>query len=633
MCGINGFFNYAGVSRPINTSLIESMNRRIAHRGPDDSGVWCNEDKKVYLGHQRLSILDLSAAGHQPMKSLLGNVIVFNGEIYNYPLLKKQFKEVRFFSQTDTEVLLHLYEEHGHVLLEKLNGMFAFALWDRQKEELFLARDRVGIKPLYYTLQSGIFAFSSEIKSLLELPWVEARLDEEALYHFLTYNKLTPPYTMFDGIHKVKPGHFLVVSKDGVIKYEPYWDVSLTNLDNTDEESIREHLLHELRMSVNRRMLSDVEVGAFISGGVDSSAIVALMREFHSGPIKTYSIGFKDAPAYDELSIAKRISQKYGTQHFETVVGPEDIRELLPRVVDIFDEPLADATAIPIYFLSKQAKEEGSKVVLTGDGSDEIFCGYRAWTRYARLYPYYRAYNHMPPPLKKLVAHIYGAVDDTTPAYEILQRAAKGQEFFWGGAGGFKESTKRRFLSSDYKAQMRSMTSYEPMLKYRRSFDLLYENGRKKTDVDWMCFLGVKNLVPNFYMYRADRLGMSQSIELRVPFLDHHLVNFALSIPGRMKVARNEPKSVLKSALEPILPIDILYRKKMGFCVPLREWAGDIMLGYLDTHLAAFCSDTGLFNEQALTHYVTLAKQGNTHVTPTLWNMYFLMTCMQRWFN
>jgi len=633
MCGINGFFNYSGSSLTESVRLLEAMNNRIAHRGPDDTGIWCSEDRKIYLGHQRLSILDLSEAGHQPMRSTRGSVVVFNGEIYNYPLLKNQLKDVSFFSQTDTEVLLYLYERHGVKLLEQLNGMFAFALWDPEKEELLLARDRVGIKPLYYTLQGGVLSFSSEIKSLLELPWVEAKLDEEALYHFLTYNKLTPPYTMFKGIHKVKPGHYLIIGKGGVKKYEPFWEVSLSNLDSTNEQAIQEQLLHELRMSVNRRMLSDVDVGAFLSGGVDSSAIVALMREYHDGPIKTFSIGFKDAPDYDELSIAKRVSRRYGTQHYETVVSAEDIREFLPRVVDIFDEPLADSTSIPIYFLSKQASEEGAKVVLTGDGSDELFCGYRAWAKYARLYPYYRAYNHIPPPVKKLVANIYGTIGNTTPTYEILQRAAKGQEFFWGGARGFKESTKRQFLSPHYQAQTKSMTSYETMLDYRESFEMLYKKERKKSDVDWMCFLGVKNIIPNFYMYRADRLGMSQSIELRVPFLDHNLVNYALSIPGPMKVAGNEPKSVLKSALEPILSNDILYRKKMGFCVPLREWAGDIMLDYLDTNLSSFCNDTGLFNEQALSRYVTLARSGNTNVTATLWNMYFLITWVRRWFS
>lgn len=633
MCGINGFFNYSEIKIQEGFNRVAAMNQSVVHRGPDDSGIWTSPDDRIYLGHQRLSILDLSSAGHQPMKSPGGTVIVFNGEIYNYPELKEQFGAQRFRSQSDTEILLYMYERHGRQLFKYLNGMFSFALWDPITEEMLLARDRIGIKPLYYTIQNGVFAFSSEIKALLSLPWVKAKLDEEALYHFLTYNKVPPPYTMFENIHKVKPGHYLSVSKDGILRYEPFWEVALSNLDETDEESIRTRLLQELRASVKKRMLSDVDVGAFLSGGVDSSAVVALMRECHSGPIKTYSIGFKDAPAYDELSIARQVSDMYGTQHHETVVGPEDIREFLPRVVDIFDEPIADATSIPIYFLSKQASEDGTKVVLTGDGADELFCGYTAWARYARLYPYYRAYNVVPPPLKKLIANIYGAVNSTTPAYEILQRAAKGQEFFWGGARGFKESVKHRFLSLQYQEQTRSMNSYEPMMGYRESFDLLYKKGRKKSDIDWMCFLGVKNIVPNFYMYRADRLGMSQSIELRVPFLDHNLVNYALSIPGHMKVVGNEPKSVLKSALEPILPNDILYRKKMGFCVPLREWAGDIMLGYLDTNLSAFCKDTGLFNEQALQHYVTLGKQGNTNVTATLWNMYFLMTWVRRWFN
>ena len=391
-------------------------------------------------------------------------------------------------------------------------------------------------------------------------------------------------------------------------------------------------LLEELKASVKRRLLSDVEVGAFLSGGVDSSAIVALMRAFHEGPIKTYSIGFKDAPTYDELSSARYVANLFKTDHYETVLGPEDIREFLPKVVDIFDEPLADATSIPIYFLSKQASEHGAKVILTGDGADELFCGYRAWARYARLYPYYRMYNHVPPPIKKLVAGVYGSINQTAPGYEILQRAAHGQEFFWGGARGFKESTKRRFLSPPYRRKVQAMSSYAPMQSFKKEFDALYKSGRRKTDIDWMCFLGVKNIIPNFYMYRADRLGMSQSIELRVPFLDHNLVNYALSIPGHCKVSDKEPKYILKSALEKVLPRDVLYRKKKGFCVPLREWAGDIMLGYLDQNLASFCRSNGLFSEPALKAQLELAKKGNTNVTATLWNMYFLMTWMKRWF-
>ena len=632
MCGINGFLNYSGVHLQPEAGIVEKMNDRIVHRGPDDSGTWLSDDARVHLGHQRLSILDLSSAGHQPMISSFGKVIVFNGEIYNYPALRSRFDHRLFTSETDTEVLLYLYERYGVNMLEELNGMFAFALWDETKSRLVLARDRIGIKPLYYTTQKGIFAFSSEIKALLELPWVEAVLDEEALYHFLTYNKVMPPHTMFEGIHKIKPGHYITVGMQGVEKYEPYWDVSLSNYDMVDQESIHDQLLEELRASVKRRLLSDVDVGAFLSGGVDSSAIVALMREYHDGPLKTYSIGFKDAPTYDELSSARYVANLFKTDHYETVLGPNDIRDFLPRVVDIFDEPLADATSIPIYFLSKQASEHGAKVILTGDGADELFCGYRAWARYARLYPYYRMYNHVPPPIKKLVAGVYGSINQTAPGYEILQRAARGQEFFWGGARGFKESTKRRFLSPAYREKVEAISSYEPMQSYREAFDSLYRNGRRKTDIDWMCFLGVKNIVPNFYMYRADRLGMSQSIELRVPFLDHNLVNLALSIPGHYKVSSNEPKYILKSALESVLPRDVLYRKKKGFCVPLKEWAGDIMLGYLDTHLSSFCSNNGLFSEPALRAQLKLAKEGNTNVTSTLWNMYFLMTWMQRWF-
>lgn len=631
MCGINGLFNVSGGTLEDAETIIKRMNAAISHRGPDDTGVWIDHSSRLYLGHQRLSILDLSAAGHQPMTSRNGTVIVYNGEVYNFKSLRTGLNGQSYFSETDTEVLLYLYERDAHRFLDKLNGMFALALWDSEREELILARDRVGIKPLYYTFQNGVFAFSSEIKALLTLPWVSAELDEEALYHFLTYSMVMPPRTMFKGIHKFRPGHKMVVDRSGIKTYEPYWEVTYANYDALSQAEIEEMLLDKLRQSVRYRMISDVPVGAFLSGGVDSSAVVALMSEHTNHPVSTYSIGFDGAPGYDELEHARRIADRYDTRHHERMVTPEDIRNFLPRIVKIYDEPLADATSIPIYFISELARENGTIVVLTGDGSDELFSGYRNWRRYVRLYPYYRLFTRLPRPVKQLVASTYGAVDASSPNYEILNRATHNQEFFWGGDNGFRSSVKDEFISAAYSQRMTEVDSYDEVLYYRRLFDRIPKQGRRTGDIDWMCYVGLKNIIPDYYLYRADRLGMAHSIELRVPFLDHEVVNLALSIPGKFKVANGEPKYILKRALEQILPREVLYRKKQGFCVPLREWGGDIMISYLEEHLAPFCRETRLFNEAGLRRQLRQAREGNTNYTSALWSLYFLISWFRRW--
>jgi len=631
MCGINGFYNYSKTLLPEGEALVKIMNETISHRGPDDCGIWSDEDQHVYFGHQRLSILDLSQNGHQPMISPKGTVIVYNGEVYNFESLKADLDDRSFFSETDTEVLIYLYEQDGYDCLHQLNGMFAFAIWDETRAEIFLARDRVGIKPLYYTTINGIFAFSSEIKALLTLPWVKAELDEEALYHFLTFNKTLPPQTMFKNIYKFHPGYKMVVGKNGIKLYEPYWEVSYSNYSSLSREDLESLILSELERSVKNRMVSDVPVGAFLSGGVDSSAIVALMSKNTSAPIKTYSIGFQDAHDYDEIVYARKISEQFGTEHIEKVVTPQDIVGFLPKVVDIYDEPLADATSIPIYFISQLARENGTIVVLTGDGADELFCGYRNWMRYVKLYPYYHLFSKLPNFIKSSVANIYKLFDDSSPNYEIFSRAAKGQEFFWGGAGGFKESTKRLFLSSDYAHRMAKTDSYNKVLHYHRLFESIPQNGRILSDADWLSFMGLKNIVPNYYLYRADRLGMTHSIEIRVPFLDHGLVNLALSTPGKWKMCGGEPKYILKKSLERVLPANVLYRKKQGFCVPLHEWAGDIIIDYIEANLRDFCRDTGLFSEESLRRQIEKTKDGNTDHIFMLWNIYFLMSWFRKW--
>lgn len=632
MCGINGLYGFGDRGIPEGKSLIQQMNRAIRHRGPDDNGNWADESKSIYLGHQRLSILDLSENGHQPMHSSERHSIVFNGEIYNFKAIRQTHKDRHFFSESDTEVILASYAQYGEHCLDKLNGMFAFAIWDSLQEKLFLARDRIGIKPLYYTTVNGIFAFSSEIKALLTLPWVHAELDEEDLYHFLTFNKVFPPKTMFKNIYKFHPGHKMVVTKDGIEAYESYWEPELSDYSDLSEHNLQQKVYTELEQSVQRRLLSDVPVGAFLSGGVDSSIIVSLMKQSTSATIKTYSIGFKNSPSYNELDYAQQIASRFNTEHIEKIVEPEDIEEFLPQIVEIFDEPLADATSIPIHFISQLARKNGTIVVLTGDGADELFCGYRNWMRYIRLAPFFYGFSSLPVPFKKLVSFAYNLTSNNTQNYEMLMRATKDQEFFWGGAGAIKESVKDSFLSSEFSKRLATADSHNKIFELREHFKKLYvPPGRQLDNVDWMTYTGLKHIIPNYYLYRADRLGMANSIELRVPFLDHNVVNLALSISGKWKTLKYVPKYILKKSFEQSLSKEILYRKKQGFCVPLQEWAGDTINRYIDSNLHSFCKETGLFNETVIRAQLLRNNAGHADRTFSLWNLYFLMAWFKKW--
>jgi asparagine synthase (glutamine-hydrolysing) len=623
-----------GNSSANSKELIQAMNSRIAHRGPDNDGVWSSKDDQLFLGHRRLSIIDLSPSGNQPMIDEQGNAIVFNGEIYNYKEIKAELGNTRpFKTGSDTEVILELYKTHGHSALKKLNGMFAFAYWNQHTETLYLARDRAGKKPLYYTLHDGKFAFSSEIKALLTLPWVKAKPDQEALYHFLTYNQLPAPLTMFEGIHKLDAGECMTIHK-GHIKIEKYWSIDPQNFENKSEQEISDELFHQLEKSVDYRMVADVPVGSFLSGGVDSSAVVALMRAQSNATIKTFSVGFDGQGSYDERVYADKVAKMFKTEHFEKNIRPEDISNSLPLIIDSFDEPMADATCIPIYFISQLARENGTIVVQTGDGADELFSGYRAWMKYQKVYPWYHLYNKFPSVIKKGMAGLVNETNDEASAIrEIFSRAAQGQELFWGGAKAFKESTKRSFLTAAYLKDIGNTNSYSIIQKYKQEFTQLKATHPWLTDTDWMCYLGLRFQIPSKYLYRMDKLGMANSIEIRNPFLDYNVINTAFSIPARYKTKNQEPKYILKKSLERILPNEILYRKKMGFCVPLQEWAGEIMLDYTEQNLKSFTRNTELFTEAGLKEQIQAIRNGNKAYTNQLWTIYFLMAWFKKWMS
>jgi asparagine synthase (glutamine-hydrolysing) len=629
MCGINGIYNFS--EQQVDAAALTAvMNTCIAHRGPDDEGAWNDRSHRLHLGHRRLSIIDLSPAGHQPMVDDQNNAIVFNGEIYNYRELKALLQQESFRSDSDTEVLMKLLAKENTNALHKLNGMFAFAYWNESRQKLLLVRDRLGKKPLYYTVQNGVLAFSSEIRSLLTLPWVSAVPDDEALYHFLTFNQVAAPRTLFSNIYKLPPASFIIAGKNGIETEQTYWDVEYSSIAEKDEESISSRIRKELSDAVARRMVADVPVGAFLSGGVDSSAIVAYMHQLGHQKIKTYSVGFSGQPDYTELLYAEKIAKKYATDHYEKIVEPDDIRELLPEMADIFDEPLADSTAIPIYFISKLARSKGSIVVQTGDGSDELFSGYRNWSRYAKLYPWFNLYNKLPSWIKKTVAAAASANDGSSPASEILQRAVRNEEFFWGGAKAFKESTKHSFLTKEWSLKMKDVHSYAVISRLKTAF-MQHQQKHELNDIDWMCYLGVKQQVPERYLYRMDKLGMASSIEIRSPFLDYQLVNYALSIPSSWKIKNGIPKYILKKSLEGVLDHETLYRKKMGFCVPIREWGEEIMLEYIKENMDQFCRKTGVFSKEGLTRLLNSMHQGNENTTNQLYTIYFLMAWYERW--
>jgi len=627
MCGINGLLD---MGRGLATSgllLNRRMNRALSHRGPDHDGIWHDEKKQVFFGHRRLSIIDLSEAANQPMSGRGGTVLVFNGEIYNFRELKTDFPEYPFISNSDSEVLLPMYQRYKAEMLEKLNGMFAFALWDPGKRELLLARDRTGEKPLYYTEQKGVFAFSSEVRALLTLPWIRRELDMEALYHFLTFNKLPAPMTMFKGIHKFRPGHFMRVGLDGIFEYRSYWQPSWKALDTDETQEITERVHGSLAEAVRLRMVSDVPVGAFLSGGVDSSAVVAFMAHHTNEPITTFSVGFPGMEAYDERNYARMIAQRYHTHHLEKEVTPRDIQEFLPQVARVFDEPLSDPTSIPIYFISQMAHEHGVKVVMTGDGGDELFAGYRNWMRFLKWEPRYRLMRAMPQGIKRMVWKLAEHLQPNTPLTEMLYRASRNEEFFWGSARSFKESEKRSLIGPTLSNVSGEWDSHNILAEFRSRYTES-PSERQRRFLDWMTYLGVVFVLPEYYLFRSDRLGMWHSVETRAPFMDHHLVDLAMAIPPVMKTAGGEPKAVLKQALEKELPRNILYRRKMGFCVPLKEWAGEIMHRYVQEHLKTFCAATGLLNEQTV--HGRLHSSGSTGIND-LWMVYFLMQWMGEW--
>jgi asparagine synthase (glutamine-hydrolysing) len=579
MCGICGVWEYGAARGNVGRELLVSMRDVMTHRGPDDVGELVFDDARGGFGFRRLSIIDLSAAGHQPMQGCTDRVwLVFNGEIYNHAKLREGLEERGhvYRSRTDSETILHLYEERGLDFVNDIEGDFAIAIWDADRERLVLARDRAGVKPLYFYQKDGRFMFASEIKAILQHPAVTSEVNEAALYHYLTFLTTPAPQTLFSGIQKIPAGHMLEIDRNGDVRLTQYWDALPPESLATDisEEEHERKILALLRASIEKRMMADVPFGVFLSGGVDSSANVALMSELMTQPVRTFTVGFHDAEELNELDAARGISQRFSTNHHEVIIGRDEMEKFLPELVFHQDEPIADPVCVPLYYVSKLARDSGTIVVQVGEGSDEIFGGYDWFGTYLRIEERFWRYAKRAPSLaRRAAAAVAMPLAQKTfkkqKAGELIRRLGEGQSLFWGGVSVFDETTKAKVLSSELSARYNGLSTHEVVRKY------LDHIGRERPQSDFaahMTYLELKLRLPELLLMRVDKITMATSVEARVPFLDHHLIEYAVGLPRELKVKGATGKHILKRALESILPKDLLYKPKRGFGAPAREW-------------------------------------------------------------
>ncbi|MGK2907147.1 MAG: asparagine synthase (glutamine-hydrolyzing) [Desulfuromonadales bacterium] len=562
MCGIAGFFRTCAPYA--DDSVLKRMGEVIRHRGPDAGGEYL--DEQVGLAHRRLSIIDLSPQGNQPMISADGRlVIVFNGEIYNFLELRAELEKagVSFRSRTDTEVLLALYQRQGNACLKLLNGMFAFAIWDKVDKTLFMARDRIGKKPLYYYHGGGDrLAFASEIKSLLQLPGLSPKVEPTALTDFLKYLYIPAPKTIYRNIYKLLPGHSMVLRPGGQPVIEQYWDVDFSAMTPCSQDEAQEELVELLLQSTACRMIADVPLGAFLSGGVDSSAVVALMAKVSAEPVRTCSIGFDDK-RHDETPYAREVASLFATDHHEYCVQSrlEDTVALLPKY---FDEPFADSSAVPTFHVSRLARQAVT-VALAGDGGDESFAGYE---KYAVELKENLARRYIP---KSLLAALHAGVGGFSHPAARKARSLTGSALLDPGRAFYvtnshvDDATLERLLADGVR---RACSGYDPAESTMRYYDRM----SGADHVTRMLYTDLKHYLPDDILVKVDRMSMAHSLEVRAPFLDYRVIEFAASLPSDWKIKGSSKKIILRKAFGRLLPERILNRPKQGFSVPLDAW-------------------------------------------------------------
>ena len=597
MCGIVGSFQ-TGVVEP-RAKIVATMTGCMSHRGPDGHGLWASADQRATLGHRRLSIIDLSSAAAQPMLNAAGTVaLTFNGEIYNHMDVRRELEALGKYEwrtdHSDTEMLLHAYEEWGVDCVKKFYGMFAIGVYDAReagRPVLHLIRDRVGIKPLYFTKTSrNEWLFASEIRALLKHPHVSAEMDRTAFWHYLTFIVTPAPMTLFRGIFKIPAGHIVSVDHTGRATSRQYWDckpsaaATLSEKDLSEDEAVAE-ITRLLKQSISRRMVSDVPFGVLLSGGVDSSLNVALMSELMNRPVTTFTIGYEGKDDYNEFQFARQVSQRYKTEHHETLISQKEAQDFLPLLVRLQDEPIADNVCIPLYFLARLVKQAGTTVVQVGEGADENFLGYW-WCEHYREkeLSIYDPARQSPSWWQKMFAKAKASTPGVSGEdLEIIRRAESGQELFWGGAVCWWGDMRSRLTpnrapfeqSIDCPVEGLMPDSHTRLDSHAVVDHYIGGLTGKLTEPEVLQkipYMEMKLRLPEHLLMRVDKLTMAHAVEARVPFLDHDVVEFATRLPSSYKLKDGVGKHVLKRAAAPYLDDALVNRRKQGFGAPMEEW-------------------------------------------------------------
>lgn len=582
MCGVLGVINLANSNR-IAESILQNMSNAMTHRGPDGSGEWINSEESVGLAHRRLSIIDLSEAGRQPMSSHSGNIVVtFNGEIYNFPALKDGLEKLgyQFKSSSDTEVIIYLYEEHGEKFYEHLDGDFAIGLWDCVKKKLILVRDRAGVKPLYYSYFDGRFMFSSEMKALLRYPNMPAKIDDEAFYHYLSYLVAPPPRTLIDGICKLPAASVLILNQNDL--YEPniykYWLPEPTAEKQSTFEELDEELDQLFHASVEKRLQSDVPVGVLFSGGVDSTLnLRAFQKLVDPELVKTFTVGMSDAGEFhDDSAIAKEMAKRFNTEHHEIKISERDLIDASVELARLQDEPVSDPVAVPLYFVTKLAKEAGVTVLQAGEGADELFCGYDNYRRFLRHQEYWEKLDKMPKFAVRALQKLTKLRDtqQNRKIRDVLARHCNDQKLFMSSAVAYYELEKRSVLSQDYLMTTNDYDSFDVVAPFYEELNK-YHPGASMLQA--IVYIELQLRLPELLLMRTDKMAMANSVEIRVPFLDRDIIDFAMRVPDEYKLRHGISKEPIKNLALKYADRRDIYRPKTGFGVPIQEWfAGEL---------------------------------------------------------
>jgi len=596
MCGIFGIA-FTDTQRRVEQHMVIEATDLMTHRGPDDGGYWVSNN--LGLGHRRLSIIDLSPLGHQPMFNEDGTIaLVYNGEIYNFQEIhaKLLLKGHLFKSHSDTEVIIHAYEEWGFDCLQKFNGMFAFGLWDEKRKLLWIVRDRLGVKPLYYYWDGKVLLFSSEIKPILQTGFVTAEMNVNVIDAFLSVGYVPAPETMFKGIYKLRPGHFLTLN-EGQLTEKMYWDFAHIEPSKESFDEAKQHLNSLLADSIDKRLISDVPVGAFLSGGLDSSVVVALMSNVTNTPINTFTVGYDSAVS--EVQYAEVVATRYHTNHQVFKLEAEDFFSSVATMIDFAEEPVVEPAAIALYHISKLARQNAI-VLLSGEGSDELFAGYYLYEFMAKLD---KAQSFIP----KIVPNVLKLFSKGFSKLKHLKYldwlSLPLEKRYQGTSSYLTESVKKKLYSADFLAQRGTYLENT----FQHHFDQV---GHMTDTVNKMLYVDTKTWLVDDLLLKADKMTMAASIELRVPFLDYRLVEFAMSLPSTQKIVNGSSKHILKKMIDDRLPPEIVYRKKMGFPVPIDEWFGNDLFTVISDKILG--SDLmSLFNADAIRAVLSKHQNGS----------------------